>query len=294
MLLTRQILAARAVRVRRPTAWRPGLGSGAVVCERVAVGLRITAWPRTGCRCTGRLGTGGSAVRIDGGAPVAVSPCLSARVVAVGGDGPVWLRRHRMKVRRLHRLRQERLALKRLGPERLGLERLCLEDLCLERLGRHGLVPDLLRRLSLVPDLTRRLGVMPDLARQRTIELRTIKRRTIERRASERRGTGRLDANRLDANRLDADRLDAQWFDTHRLGPLRTWLAVAVRDHWRDRTPDAERAQPLLGLDVTRVAGQVVTELIEIRVLTAIADRAVVPRLARSWPPPAFAPPGHS
>jgi hypothetical protein len=120
-------------------------------------------------------------------------------------------------------------------------------------------VPDLVGWLPVVPDLTRRFSVMPDLARRLTTDRTTSKRAT-----------------------------------SNRLGP--DWLspAVAVGDNWGDRTPDPERAEPLLDLDITRGVGHFVAELARLGVLTVIADRAVVPRLALSRLPPASAPPGHS
>ena len=130
-------------------------------------------------------------------------------------------------------------------------------------------MPDLIAWLPLVPDLTRRLSVMPHLAR-------------------------RLTTDRLTTDRLTAERLTPERLTTERLGSQGLLPAVAVRDNWRDRTPDPERAEPLLSLDVTRVAGHVVAELTGLGVLTVVADRAVVVRLALSRLPPASAPPGHS
>jgi len=104
----------------------------------------------------------------------------------------------------------------------------------------------------------------------------------------------RLTTGRVGTDRLSADRLGPDWLSPDRLGPQWLWPAVAVGDDWCDWTSDPERAEPLLGLDITRVAGHVVAELTRLGVLTVIADRVLAPRLALSRLPPASAPPGHS
>jgi len=107
----------------------------------------------------------------------------------------------------------------------------------LQRLWRHGLrrhprrVPDLISWLPLVPDLTRWFSIVPDLARR--IDCQRLP-------------AAGLCANFLRPDGLDPQWLDPQWLAMHWLGP-----GVGVRDNRRDRAPDPERAEPLLGLDIT-------------------------------------------
>ena len=116
---------------------------------------------------------------------------------------------------------------------------------------------------------------MPDLARPPL---------TTDRATTDWLTTDRATSNRATRKRFGPDRVRPDWL----------WLALAVGDNRGDRTPDPERAEPLLDLDVTCGAGHLVAELTRLGILTVIADRAVVPRLALSRLPPASAPPGHS
>ncbi|MGN6790907.1 MAG: hypothetical protein ACTHJW_00815 [Streptosporangiaceae bacterium] len=129
---------------------------------------------------------------------------------------------------------------------------------------------------GIVPDLAGRLGIVPDLAWQI--------------------GPHRLDLGRLGIHRPGQDGLDRRRARLHRLGSpagrsgvrlARSALRRRVtrrsppagRDHGRDRPPNPERVEPLLGFDIA------------IRILAVV--RAILAGLILPGLAPTLTPPGH-
>jgi len=98
---------------------------------------------------------------------------------------------------------------------------------------------------GVMPDLVRRPGLVPDLTRRFCVVPHLL---------------GRL--------------------GTRRLGP-----GLALRDDGSDGTPDPERVQPLLGLDVAGVGT---------RLRPAAGRGMILPRLTQPRSAPTLTPPGHS
>ncbi len=77
-----------------------------------------------------------------------------------------------------------------------------------------------------------------------------------------------------------------------RLGTRRLGPGLALRDDGRHGTPDPERVQPLLGLDVAGVSTGLLPGLLASPALPARV--VILARLALPRSTPTLAPPGHS